>query len=216
MANSYVEYTGNGSTTAFAIPFDVISSSHLSATVAGVSTSITVSGSTATFASAPASGAKIRISRNSSQTTRLVDYTQPSTLTEEDLDTDSKQAFFIAQEAVDTVEETIRKNASTALWDALSTRITNVATPSAATDAATKAYADTANDAVAANTAAAAASATAAAASQTAAAASQTAAASSASSAASAATTALAAKITISTSSPTGGSDGDIWFKVSS
>jgi hypothetical protein len=48
-----------------------------------------------------------------------------------------------------------------------------------------------------------------------AAAASATAAASSASSAASAATTALAAKITVSTSSPSGGSDGDIWFKVS-
>ncbi len=140
MANSYVEYTGDGSTTAFAIPFDFISSSHLSATVAGVATAITVSGSTATFASAPASAAAIRITRNSSQNTRLVDYTQPSTLTEEDLDTDSKQAFFIAQEAVDTVEETIRKNASTSLWDAQSTRITNVADPVGAQDAATKNY----------------------------------------------------------------------------
>lgn len=140
MANSYVEYTGDGSTTAFAIPFDFISSSHLSATVAGASTAITVAGTTATFASAPASAAKIRITRNSSQTTRLVDYTQPSTLTEEDLDTDSKQAFFISQEAVDTVDETIRKNASTSLWDATSIRLTNVADPSSAQDAATKNY----------------------------------------------------------------------------
>jgi hypothetical protein len=52
--------------------------------------------------------------------------------------------------------------------------------------------------------------------SATASASSAAASASSASSAASAATTALAAKITISTSNPTGGSDGDIWFKVSS
>ena len=59
-------------------------------------------------------------------------------------------------------------------------------------------------------------SAVAAANSATAAANSATASASSASSASSAATTALAAKITVSTSSPTGGSDGDIWFKVSS
>jgi len=59
-------------------------------------------------------------------------------------------------------------------------------------------------------------SAAAAANSATAAADSATAAASSESSAASAATTALAAKITISTSNPTGGSDGDVWFKVSS
>lgn len=62
---------------------------------------------------------------------------------------------------------------------------------------------------------AAAISATAAAVSADAAAASENAAEQSASSAASAATTALAAKITVSTSSPSGGSDGDIWFKVS-
>jgi hypothetical protein len=44
---------------------------------------------------------------------------------------------------------------------------------------------------------------------------SATAAAASATTAAASATTALAAKITISTASPSGGVDGDIWFKVS-
>lgn len=60
------------------------------------------------------------------------------------------------------------------------------------------------------------ANATAAAASAVTAGNSATAAASSATGAAAAADTALAAKITVSTSSPTGGSDGDLWFKVSS
>ena len=165
--------------------------------------------------SMPASGSNIVITRESSPTTRLVDYQTGSILSEAVLDTDSQQAFFLAQEANDIKELVLNVNDGTNQWDATSKRITNVADPTSAQDAATKAYADTANDAVAANTTAAAASATAAAASQTAAAASQTAAAGSASSASSAATTALAAKITISTSSPSGGTDGDIWFKIS-
>jgi len=140
MANSYVDYTGNGSTTAYSIPFPFITSSHVTATVNAVSTAITISGSTATFGSAPASAAKIRISRNSSQTTRLVDYTQPSTLTEEDLDQDSLQAFYIAQEATDTANEALGINTADLQWTAESKRITNVANPTADQDAATKHY----------------------------------------------------------------------------
>ena len=93
MANSYVEYTGNGSTTTYAIPFPFLEDAHVIAEVNGVTTSITVSGGNAVFSSAPASDAVIRISRSTSPTTRLVDYTSPSTLTEEILDTDSLQAF---------------------------------------------------------------------------------------------------------------------------
>nr|ANO58273.1 tail fiber protein [uncultured Alphaproteobacteria bacterium] len=140
MANSYVDYTGNGSTTAYAIPFGYISTSHVTATVNGVSTAITVSGSTATFGSAPASSTAIRISRKSSQTSRLVDYTQPSTLTEEDLDTDSLQAFYIAQESVDTAGDALGINVADLQWTAESKRITNVANPTGDQDAATKHY----------------------------------------------------------------------------
>jgi len=190
MANSYVEYTGNGSTTAYAIPFDFIDSTHVTATVNGSATTITIAGTTATFSSAPADSSTIRITRNSSQTTRLVDYTQPSTLTEEDLDTDSKQAFFISQEAVDTVGETIRKNATTAKWDAVSTAITNVTDPTNDQDAATKAYVASQLGTVATSAAAAATSATASATSATASASSATAAASSASTASGHVTTA--------------------------
>jgi len=140
MANSYVEFTGNGSTASFAVPFSFIADSHLSATVNGVSTAITISSSNAVFGSAPASSSKIRISRNSSQNTRLVDYTQPSTLTEEDLDTDSLQAFYISQEAVDTTADTIRKDLTDLQWDADEKRVKDVADPTAAQDAVTKNY----------------------------------------------------------------------------
>jgi hypothetical protein len=190
MANSYVEYTGNGSTTAYAIPFSYISASHVTATVNGVATTITISGTTATFSSAPASSATIRILRKSSQTSRLVDYTQPSTLTEEDLDTDSLQAFYIAQEAVDKVSDTIGKSESTLQWDALSKRINNVTDPTSAQDASTKAYTDAQVAGTTTNAAAAATSAAAAATQATAAATSATAAAGSATTSAGHVTTA--------------------------
>lgn len=213
MANSYVEYTGNGSTTAYAIPFSYISASHVTATVNGVATTITISGTTATFSSAPASSAVIRILRKSSQTSRLVDYTQPSTLTEEDLDTDSLQAFFIAQEAVDKVSDTIGKSESTLQWDALSKRITNVTDPTGAQDASTKAYTDAQVAGTTTNAAAAAASATSASSSATSATAS---AATATTQAATATTQAAAASTSASTASSaaTAAASGQIYSTV--
>jgi DNA-binding FrmR family transcriptional regulator len=59
-------------------------------------------------------------------------------LTEDDLDTDSLQAFYMAQEAADRALPVTDAE----VWDAGSLRVTNVATPTATTDAANKAYVD--------------------------------------------------------------------------
>ena len=168
MANSYVEYTGNGSTTNFSITFDYLDSSHLACTVDGSSTSFTLSsgGTVATISPAPSNGAKIKFVRTTSQSSRLTDYQAGSVLKEEDLDTDSKQAFFMSQESLDDVASKLGQNISTFQFDAISKRITNVATPTGTNDAANKAYVD----AVAGSASAAAASETAAANSATAAA----------------------------------------------
>jgi len=228
MAFADITYTGDGSTLVFNIPFSYISESHLVFYVAGVSTAAGGSLYTATIQtggttvqikktsdnSAVASGVVIKVERNTPITTPSVVFSNSSTLKATDLNTEINQLLYSAQETADDAAGKINLDA-TGHWGADSKKIRSMADPVDAQDAATKAYADTVNNAVTANATAAAASATAAAASQTAAAASQTAAASSASSAASAATTALASKITVSTSSPTGGSDGDIWFKVS-
>ena len=146
MANSYVRYTGNGSTTAFSIPFSYIDSTHLACTVAGVSTSFTLNaaGTTATLGSAPANGVAIEFKRTSSQTTRLTDYQAGSVLKEADLDNDSLQGFFMSQEAIDTAADVITTDNADFQWTAGSKRIKLVADPTGAQDVATKNYTDTA------------------------------------------------------------------------
>jgi hypothetical protein len=145
MANSYVRYTGNASTTAFAIPFTFIDSAHLTCTVAGSSTSFTLNaaGTTATFSSAPANGAAIEFRRTTSQTSRLTDYVAGSVLKEDDLDTDSIQAFNMAQEAIDDAQDVISLDASDFQWNVQSKRLKTVADPTSAQDASTKNYVDT-------------------------------------------------------------------------
>ena len=143
MANSFVRYTGNGSTTAYSIPFSYRSTADLAITLAGVaSTAFTLNaaGTTLTFNTAPASNVAIEIRRRTSQGTKLVDYASGSVLTENDLDTDSDQAFFMGQEAIDDANDVIKISNTNFQWDATSKRITNVADPTSAQDAATKNY----------------------------------------------------------------------------
>ena len=143
MANSFVRYTGNGSTTAYSIPFSYRSTADLAITLAGVaSTAFTLNaaGTTLTFNTAPANAVAIEIRRRTSQGTKLVDYASGSVLTENDLDTDSDQAFFMGQEAIDDANDVIKISNTNFQWDATSKRITNVADPTSAQDAATKNY----------------------------------------------------------------------------
>jgi len=201
MANSYVRYTGNGSTTQFSIPFSYIDSAHIACTVAGVSTSFTLdaAGTTATLSSAPANGAAIEFKRTSSQTSRLTDYQAGSVLKEADLDNDSLQGFFMSQEAIDDANDVISTDNTDFQWDVNNKRLKNVATPTASTDAATKGYIDTSTTSAATSATNAATSATAAASSATAAATSETNAATSATNAASSATSASGSATTATT-----------------
>ena len=145
MANSFVRYTGNGSTTAFAIPFTYINSTHLACTVNGVSTSFTLNaaGTTATISPAPASASSIEFRRATSQNARLTDYVSGAVLTETDLDTDSTQGFYLGQEAIDDANDKISLDSADFQWDANSKRIKNVAAPTADTDAVNKSFIST-------------------------------------------------------------------------
>jgi hypothetical protein len=147
MANSFVRYTGNGSTTAYAVPFSYRAQSDITVTIGGSATTAFTyngAGTQITFNSAPANAAAIEIRRTTSQGTKLVDYASGSVLTETVLDTDSDQAFFMAQEAIDSAGDVIKIENATFQWDATSKRIINVVNPTGAQDAATKNYVDTA------------------------------------------------------------------------
>ena len=94
------------------------------------------------FGAGLTSGDIVVVQRKTSQSTRLVDYVTPSTLTEEDLDNDSLQAFYMAQESIDSATLALGLDTDD-LWTAESKRIKDVDDPTAAQDAATKTYVDT-------------------------------------------------------------------------
>ena len=82
-----VSYTGNNSTVDYALPFSYIATSHIYAWLDNsATTAFSVSGSTVTFDTAPGSGVAILIKRVTPTDARLVDFTDGSVLTEQDLD----------------------------------------------------------------------------------------------------------------------------------
>lgn len=102
MANSKVQYTADGSTQTFAVTFPFISRTHVTVTVDGSSDTFTWNNDSQIVVGTTLSGGElVLIKRTTSQATRLVDYTDGSNLTENDMDLDSKQAFYMAQEALD-------------------------------------------------------------------------------------------------------------------
>ena len=162
-----VSYTGNNSTVDYSIPFSYIVSSHIYAWLDNsATTAFSVSGSTLTFDTAPATDVAILIKRVTPTDARLVDFQDGSVLTEQNLDQSADQNFYIAQESSDTAQTHLALNNSS-LWDADSKRIINVATPTSGTDAANKTYIDTQTTSAATSATAAATSATAAATAET-------------------------------------------------
>jgi len=143
MANSFVRYTGNGNTTAYAISYSYRDPADLIVTINGVATTsytLNSAGSLLTFDSAPANSSSIEIRRKTSQTSRLTDYAAGSVLTENDLDTDSTQAFFMSQEAIDDASDVISLDNADFQYDVGNKRLKNVANPTSAQDAVTKNY----------------------------------------------------------------------------
>nr|BAR25398.1 tail fiber [uncultured Mediterranean phage uvMED] len=146
MANSFVRYTGNGSTTQYAVSFTYRDQADITVTINGVATTAFTynsAGTQITFNTAPANSSAIEIRRTTSQTSRLVDYAAGSVLTENDLDTDSNQAFFMSQEAIDDAGDVIKLNNANFQWDVQSKRLTNVADPVDNTDGVNKQFIST-------------------------------------------------------------------------
>jgi len=146
MPYSSAVYTGNGSTTQFAIPYPYIRKEHIKVFVNFVDTVYTyVNNTTVQVATAPASPLRVEVRRITPLANVLVDYTDGSTLVAADLDTTALQNLYIEQELDDALKQTVNVDPTTGLLTAGSVRITNVANPTSAQDAATKSYVDTAD-----------------------------------------------------------------------
>ena len=145
MSYALTRYTGTGNTQTYTIGFPFRETADVVVKVDGVTKTqgadYTFTGGNAliNFTVAPALNANIAITRTTSQSTRLVDYTAGAVFKEADLDTDSIQGFFMAQEAIDIANDAISKDANNR-FDAENLRIINLADPLDVQDAATKSY----------------------------------------------------------------------------
>lgn len=125
--------------TDFNVNFEYLQKSHVKVAVNGIATTDFnwLNDGQLQLTNTAAFGSIVVITRETSPSARLVDYQTGSVLSEEILDTDSLQGFFLAQEAVDVKELTMAKNASDQ-FEAGGRRIENVADPVDNTDAANK------------------------------------------------------------------------------
>ena len=154
MANTYVDYTATSDQVAngFSFSFPYLSDNSgvalLDVYVQGVklaTSAYTVSTSPNKIVIASGSvavGNAVRVVRNSSSTTALVDFVNGSVLTESDLDRAYLHNFYLSQEASEGAGgQQLTKKGGTH-YDADGFKITDLADPTAAQDAATKNYVD--------------------------------------------------------------------------
>ena len=144
MSYALTRLTGDGSTQTFTIGFAYRDKADIVVKVDGILKYLTsdytfVTDSQIRFNTAPATDAAIVIRRATSQHNRLVDYVSGAVFRESDLDTDSTQGFFMAQESIDIANDSMVKNDSN-LFDAENVRVVNVADPVGDKDAANKEY----------------------------------------------------------------------------
>lgn len=142
MPYAFDTYSGTGSQTDFNISFPYINEDHVKVYVNYVNTAFTFepNKSTARLASAPASGVAVEVRRITPLSSVLVDYADGSTLTAGDLDTNNLQHLYIEQELDDIQNKAVSLSPTTGLPTANNKRITEVADPTNAQDAVTKAY----------------------------------------------------------------------------
>ena len=150
MASTIAFYTGDGATTDFTVPFD-----YLAKKFVRVSLGVTILkggdyGDTSKdyyfldktkvrLKVPPQVGEVLTIRRYTSATDRVVSFKDASVLKAIDLDVSSVQAYHIAEEARDVINDAITGDKE-GNWDAKGHRITNVGTPIKDNDAVTLKY----------------------------------------------------------------------------
>jgi hypothetical protein len=159
MANTYVDYTVGASQTDFAFSFPYLDDTHVvvqlddstGASPGGkfytVSTGdysiITSPSALIRFTTAPETGARIRIKRDSNSADALVDFENGSVLTEVELDRAYLHNLYLSEEIEEgSGKNTMTKDPVDGNYDADLAKIKNLADPTNPQDAVTKNYAD--------------------------------------------------------------------------
>lgn len=148
MASTIIIYEGDGTKTDFTVPFDYLKKSFVVVRL-GAGHALTggdygdtgsdyyfLDKTTIRLKVAPSSGESLTIRRYTSATERVVTFKDASILKATDLDTSQVQAFHIAEEGRDILEDSLSVNRE-GNWDAKGKRIVNVGTPEADSDAVT-------------------------------------------------------------------------------
>jgi len=116
MADSYVTYTGDGSTTVYTFSFPYLDADHIHCYIDGDETtffSVTATGEV-TFDSAPALASTVQIARETPRDEQLTVFTDTSVLLESDLNTAELQLLYLVQEAYDNLNLAAADAAETA------------------------------------------------------------------------------------------------------
>lgn len=137
MASTIIIYAGDGTRTDFTVPFDYLKKSFVTVRL-GAGTTLTggdygdtgsdyyfLDKTTIRLKVAPSSGESLTIRRYTSATERVVTFKDASILKATDLDTSQLQAFHIAEEGRDILEDSLSVNRE-GNWDAKGKRIINV------------------------------------------------------------------------------------------
>lgn len=104
MALSYVQYTGDGATTLFSVPFAFLSRLHVAFTVNGVAATFSwISDSQVQATVAPANGSIVEV-RRTTPSTPAVTWSSGTGTRATDLNTEAKQCLYIAEEAMDDID----------------------------------------------------------------------------------------------------------------
>lgn len=147
MASTIIIYEGDGTTVDFTVPFDYLKKTFVKVILNNADlkggdygdTSVDyyfLDDTTVRLKTAPASGSELTIRRYTSATDRVVTFKDASILKATDLDTSQLQAFHIAEEARDIINDALVKDRD-GNWDAKGNRIVNVGDPIDENDAMT-------------------------------------------------------------------------------
>ena len=147
MASTLIIYQGTGSQTDYTVPFDYLKKSFVNVSLEGEELTggdpddtgadyYFIDNTTIRLKVAPPAGQFLTVRRYTSETERVVTFKDASVLKANDLDTSQLQAFHIAAEARDIINDALIQNKD-GNWDAKNKRIVRVADPVDPQDAMT-------------------------------------------------------------------------------